>query len=185
MGTNKGYPLSGVSNLPKASDVFPPFQIFPLFSEFLRVWEHFPTFHQKSMFHTRKLLMTFLVINCEFRISHKKMKLIGLNIYGLCLPIIILPRTLHFPPIWKNLLFAPTFLTSPDFVKFTCFCILYMFFILPYFDHDAFKHHTMHVLDAPVHCHPHTPAILILLQQKFCICRPQVTIRLCMVRCYY
>jgi len=27
--------------------------------------------------------------------------------------------------------------------------MLYVFFVSPYFDHDAFMHHTMHVLDAP------------------------------------
>jgi len=27
--------------------------------------------------------------------------------------------------------------------------VLYVFFVSPYFDHDAFMHHTMHVLDAP------------------------------------
>jgi len=29
------------------------------------------------------------------------------------------------------------------------FYILYVFFVFPEFDHDAFMHHTMHVLDAP------------------------------------
>jgi len=27
--------------------------------------------------------------------------------------------------------------------------MLYMYFVSPYFYHDAFMHHTMHVLDAP------------------------------------
>jgi len=30
------------------------------------------------------------------------------------------------------------------------FYILYVYFIPPYFDHDAFMHHPVHVLDAPV-----------------------------------
>jgi len=36
-----------------------------------------------------------------------------------------------------------------DFVKFTCFLHTLCVFRFPtYFDHDAFMHHTMHVLDA-------------------------------------
>jgi len=31
--------------------------------------------------------------------------------------------------------------------------MLYMYFVSPYFDHDAFMHHTMHVLGAPVCMH--------------------------------
>jgi len=27
--------------------------------------------------------------------------------------------------------------------------MLYVFFVSPYFDHDAFMHHTMHALDSP------------------------------------
>ena len=30
------------------------------------------------------------------------------------------------------------------------FYIFYVFFVSPYFYHDAFMHHTMHVLEAPV-----------------------------------
>jgi len=36
------------------------------------------------------------------------------------------------------------------FGKFTCFFTYFMFISFPlYFDHEAFMHHTMHVLDAP------------------------------------
>jgi len=34
-------------------------------------------------------------------------------------------------------------------VKFTCSLHTLCVFRFPYFDHDAFMHHTMHVLDAP------------------------------------
>jgi len=56
-----------------------------------------------------------------------------------------------FPPYFeKNYPFLPTFANIlPWFRKFTCFDILYVFFVSPYFDYDAFMHHTMHVLDAP------------------------------------
>ena len=36
----------------------------------------------------------------------------------------------------------------PYFVKLACFYMPYVFFISPCFDHDAFMHHTMHILDA-------------------------------------
>ena len=35
------------------------------------------------------------------------------------------------------------------FVQFTSFGLNLRFFGFPYFDHDAFTHHTLHVLDAP------------------------------------
>jgi len=37
----------------------------------------------------------------------------------------------------------------PDFVKFTCFLHALRVFHSPYFYHDAFIHHTIHILDAP------------------------------------
>ena len=58
--------------------------------------------------------------------------------------------SIHFPLFHEIVLFPYFSKFTPDFVKFTCFYILYMFFVSPYFDDDAFMHHTMHVLDAPV-----------------------------------
>jgi len=55
-----------------------------------------------------------------------------------------------FPPISENLLFLPTLVNfSPISLNIRAFCILYVFFISPYCDHGAFKHHIMHVLDDP------------------------------------
>src|SRR6218665_1239422 len=55
-----------------------------------------------------------------------------------------------FPLFRQNYSFLPTFTNVPSvFGKFTCFYILYVFFVSPYFYHDAFMHHTKHVLDAP------------------------------------
>jgi len=56
-----------------------------------------------------------------------------------------------FPLFRENYYFPPTLSNfPPDFVKFTCFLhILYVFSFPPYFGHDAFMHHPMHVLDAP------------------------------------
>jgi len=39
----------------------------------------------------------------------------------------------------------------PYFETFSWFLILSVLFVSPYFDHDAFMHYTMHVLDAPDH----------------------------------
>ena len=63
----------------------------------------------------------------------------------------IFPVSVHFPPVSRKLLFSPYFGKFPPCFRkihllFTYFmCILF----LPYFDHDAFMHHPMHVLDAP------------------------------------
>jgi len=35
------------------------------------------------------------------------------------------------------------------FIRLTFFGLIYPFFTSPYFDHDAFTHHAIHVLDAP------------------------------------
>ena len=49
-------------------------------------------------------------------------------------------------PYFGNFVISPYFLKfPPDFVEFTCFLHT---FVSPWFDHDAFMHHTMHVLDA-------------------------------------
>ena len=51
----------------------------------------------------------------------------------------------------ENFSFSPTFPNSPLFqANSPAFYILYVYFP-PYFDHDAFMHHPMHVLDAPDH----------------------------------
>jgi len=107
---------------------------FPLVSDFLPISEnlsdsvkHFPNFT-----FSQKILMTFLVVDSKFRIPS----------YFRCFHT--------FPPISEKMLFSPYFFKFPsDFAKFTCFYIHSAFFVSPYFDHDAFMHHTMHVLDAP------------------------------------
>src|SRR6218665_2059175 len=59
-----------------------------------------------------------------------------------------------FPPISRNFSF-PLLLQifPPNFGTFTCisFPLLLMSYVLlmSYFYHDAFMHHTMHILDAP------------------------------------
>src|SRR6218665_247603 len=105
---------------------FPPCFIFPLFpKDFLTPWkisQILPFPEKLSRFHPPKFLMTFfLVINHKFRIPP------------------VFANSIHFPPISTKLFFPPYFCKiPPDFVKLTCFYILYMYF-----------YHTMHVLDAP------------------------------------
>ena len=71
------------------------------------------------------------------------------------------------PPISGKLL-SPYFLKVPtDFVQFTCFIYFMCFSFLPYFDHDAFMHHTMHVLDAPGHLSVHIYSRLCPLRVSF------------------
>jgi len=68
------------------------------------------------------------------------------------------PSVSEFPLFWKkfsdsgekfpNVTFSKQI--SPLFLKNSpVFYILYVHFIFPRFDHDAFMYHTMHVLDAP------------------------------------
>src|SRR6218665_2738529 len=70
------------------------------------------------------------------------------------------------PPTFLIPLFSQKRYISPYFGKFIIsppifptfslissnlhvFCMLYVILPSPYFDHDAFMHHTMHILDAP------------------------------------
>ena len=79
-------------------------------------------------------MMTFLVIRSHF-----------LDFRSIC-------AKRYISPVSKNLLFPPVLQNfTPDFVEFTCFNMLYVFLVSPYFDHVAFMYHTMHVglLDDP------------------------------------
>src|SRR6218665_2497097 len=84
---------------PKPMMHFPPISDFPLFSEYFTVWEHFSNFSQKNVCYL------FLVIDSDF------------VIYPLFL------EKQYLPPISTNVLFPPTFLNFPDFIKFTCVLI--------------------------------------------------------------
>ena len=116
---------------------FPLFQISPISKKFLPV-ENFPNFifsHKNVRFSSAKIsddLFSHSLKDFEFT-------------------LIFLPFQVHFPPYFeKKILFPPYFFKFPsDFVKFTCFLHTLWVFVSPQFDHDAFLHHTMHVLDAP------------------------------------
>ena len=126
---------------PSPRDVHPPksmmhyslFQIPPLF-RICQSQKRFPNFIKKCRFRLPKFLMTFLVID---------------SIYNF--PIFSRKRYTILPHISANVSLPPTFVNfPPDFVKFTCFFTYFVCFsFLPYFDHDAFIHRTMYVLDAP------------------------------------
>src|SRR6218665_417569 len=114
---------------------FPLFQIPPIFEKFSDFLKNFKnlTFSRKiSHFHPPKFLTFF---------SESSTKNFGFPPYFACFST--------FPSlIRKNLLFPPTFQNFPLFSKnSTAFYILYVYFP-PYFHHDAFMHHPMHVLDA-------------------------------------
>src|SRR6218665_2461036 len=60
----------------------------------------------------------------------------------------VFPVSVHFPLFRENYYFPLLSKISPLFLKNSpAFYIFYVF--SPYFDHDAFMHHPMHVLDAP------------------------------------
>src|SRR6218665_1771993 len=76
------------------------------------------------------------------------------------LPQIILPSSLltssgtSIPSISSKVIHLSTYFRkiyqfNPISTKFTFFGLIYVFLLPPYFDHDAFMHHALHVLDAP------------------------------------
>src|SRR6218665_2571268 len=66
----------------------------------------------------------------------------------------IFPVSVHFPPAFREHYYSPSFSKPTPFSKNSpAFYILYVYFVSPYFDHDAFMHHPMHVLDVPASIH--------------------------------
>jgi len=116
---------------------------FPLFSKKIQtLWKivNILPFPEKFLdFHPSKFLMTLFIFSHWPQISN-------------FLPIFLVSVSVHFPPVSRKLLF-PSLLwkMSPLFYKNSpAFYILYVNFVSPCFDHDAFMHYPMHVLDAPV-----------------------------------
>ena len=64
----------------------------------------------------------------------------------------IFPVSVYFPSVSRNLLFSPYFEKCLPLISKNSpvFYILHVHFVSPYFDHDAFMHHPMHVLDSSV-----------------------------------
>ena len=117
----------------------PPVSDSPYFRKIFWLWRKCSQFY---LFPTNFLILfssakisddLFLVIDRKFRISP----------YFACFNT--------FPPCFGKIIISSYFdkFSPPVLNKFTCFYILYVYFVSPYFDHDEFMHHPMHVLDAP------------------------------------
>src|SRR6218665_3374132 len=88
------------------------------------------------------------------------------------------PQILNFPPyfasfstfpplIGKNSHFPPTFANFPPcFQKIQQLFTYFLCIFPPYFGHDAFMHHPMHVLDSPA---SESPLFLCLILWLHCI----------------
>jgi len=116
--------------------IFPPDSDFPLFLKiFSNSAENFPNLtFSKNVFRFSSTEISddlFLFIHHKFRF-----------------PTPLFPCVFNsFPPYFGKFFFSPTFaILPPDFVKFTCFYILYMYFVSPLL--LPFMQNTMHVLDA-------------------------------------
>ena len=113
------------------------FQIFPQFprnfSDSVENFHKFYLFRKEiSIFIRRKFLMTLF--------SHQP-QIFNFPLFSPFQSISPSFEKNHFPATFANF--------SPSFVKFSCFLHTFCDFRFPpYFDHDAFMHHTMHVLDA-------------------------------------
>src|SRR6218665_220174 len=115
---------------------FPPcFRFFPIFEKFSESVENFPSF----TFSRKICPFSSAKISDDLFFSHRPQ----ISNFPLCFGT--------FPPVSQKLLFPPYFQNFPLCFRkihllFTCFlCISFP----PYFYHNAFLHHPMHVLDAP------------------------------------
>jgi len=85
----------------------------------------------------------------------------------------VLPCFRSFSPfssISEKCSFSSYFCKFPPWFRKICFFyILSVTFVFPYFDHDAFMHHTMHVLDAPVNISKRNNLFWILVIDSFII----------------
>src|SRR6218665_1443822 len=139
------YKNPGASIPPETMMHFPPlFQISPLFQKNFRTFWKFLTilpFPVKFLdFHPPKFLTFFF--SQRPQISN----------FPHFPPIFAI--SVHFPPFRENYSFPPTFTNFPPILgKFTCILHTLRVYFSPYFDHDAFMHHPMHVLDAPAYVH--------------------------------
>jgi len=127
---------------PEAMMHFPPVSDFPLFSKkFQTLWKIFQMlpFPEKFLdFHPPKFLMTFF--SHRLQISNFT-PIFPVSVHSPCFAKIIISTLLSKMP-------PPCFRKSH--LLFTYFmCISFP----PYFNHDAFMHHPMHVLDVAVSIH--------------------------------
>ena len=75
-----------------------------------------------------------------------------IRLYALCIELPhCMGRGIHPSELMMHIAYSPyfpkIFKCRPIFVQFTFLCLIYVF-ASPYFDHDVFMHHALHVLDA-------------------------------------
>src|SRR6218665_1317269 len=108
------------------------------FHNLCKISKMLPFSEKIADFHPSKFLMTFvLVINRKFQIS----------------PYFPGFSTMYIPACFAKISISPCFHKYHLFSKNSpAFYILFVYLVFPYmyFDHDAFMHHPMHVLDVPV-----------------------------------
>src|SRR6218665_2338547 len=116
----------------------PLFQIFPQFPKnfrtFRKILKILP-FPEKFLdFHPPTFFMTFLSSTTNFEFPP----------YFRCFST--------FPPCFAKIILSPYFYKFPPCFRQIHLLFIYFTCISPYFDHDAFMHHPMHVLDASGLC---------------------------------
>jgi len=126
----------GIHPLLKQWCIFPLFQIPPYFQKNFKTVENFINF----IFSRKISRFSPAIISDDLFLSHRP-QILDSPIFPVSVHFLLFRKNYYFPLLWK---------ISPCFRKihllFTYFmCISF----LPYFDHDAFMHHPMHVLDAP------------------------------------
>src|SRR6218665_476131 len=129
---------------------------FPPVSDFPPVSEKFLDFQKnvKNVTFSRKISrLSSAEISDDLFFSHRPQILNFPPIFAV---------SVHFPPVLQKLLFPPTLTNFP--LCFTQIHLLFTYFawyfVSPYFYHDAFMHHPMHVLDASVYKVCHKPDVL-------------------------
>jgi len=127
---------------------------FPLVSDFLPISEKFLRLRQKfSQFYlTRRI----------FRFSSAKIS-DDVSFFSHRLQIFHFPHFRSFNPhfpLFRKHFYSPYFCKCPPLFRKICVFLHFLCFSFPpYFDHNAFKHLTMHILDA----YDRTPGSMRLL----------------------
>ena len=126
--------LAGASIPPETMMHFPPVSDSPYFQKNFRLWGKFSQFS----FSRKISCFSSNEISDDLFFSHRPQ----ISNFPLIFAV-----SVHFPlfrdktPTLTN--FPPLFYTNSPALY-----ILYVYFVSPYFYHDAFMHHPMHVLDA-------------------------------------
>ena len=111
------------------------FRFSPLFSKNVKIlWVILPFPEKNFRFSSTK-------ISDDLFFSHRP-QILNFPLFCLFYYISPLIRKNYYFPLLSQI-------SPPVFGKFTSFLHTFCVFFPPYFDHDAFMHHPMHVLDAP------------------------------------